>query len=273
MLETIKLLQRLKTLDIHPYQDGNKLRVRDTNKRLTNELRHQIRANKSVILDLLSRQQNRSVETIYALSPMQSGMLFHSQLAPGNGTYIEHNLFHVDDPAFNASRFIQAIQTLIDHHDSLRAAFRSHQGSEAVQVIYERAMLPVTVHDWRELSVDEHQKQLSNLIEEDRLTDFDFSQAPLLRFDGDSERMRTRYDLLFTFHHILMDRWSVDLFWSEVLRTYAGHSLAKATPYQSYIQHLRLKPDEPSFWQDYLRGFYAPTPLPAARNVCSASFW
>ena len=77
MLTTLKLLNSLKSLDIYPYMDGEKLRVRDTHKRLTDELRSQIRANSATIRDLLNSEQQKVVETIFALSPMQSGMFFH----------------------------------------------------------------------------------------------------------------------------------------------------------------------------------------------------
>ena len=202
-----------------------------------------------------------AIATIYSLSPMQAGMLFHSRLAPGQGTYIEHNLFHVADPAFVVTRFVQAIQVVIDHHDSLRAAFPFQQDGEAVQVIYQRAPLPVTVLDWRALAAEVCQMHLADLIEADRLTDFVLSDAPLLRLTI-IQRAQNAHDLLLTFHHALMDRWSVDRFWAAVLRVYAGQPLPQTTPYQAYIHHLRQQPADPTFWRDYLRGFYAPTPLP-----------
>ncbi|MEZ4732269.1 MAG: condensation domain-containing protein [Caldilineaceae bacterium] len=264
MLQTLKLLQRLDTLEIYPYKDGDKLRVNDIHKELTDELRNQLREHKTAILDLLTAKQNICVETLYDLSPMQTGMLFHSQLTPNSGTYIEHTLLHVDDPVFDPARFIAAMQQVINRHDSLRAAFRFEQGQAPVQVIGSQAPLPVTVLEWPSISVEEYSTQLATLVEQDRQTDFDLTQAPLLRLTVVElgPQHDHRYDLLFTFHHILMDRWSVDLFWAAVQRAYVGLPLPQTPPYQAYIHHLRQQPTDSAFWQTYLAGFYAPTPLP-----------
>ena len=159
----------------------------------------------------------KKFEDIYPLSPTQAGMLFHSQLAPNSGTYIEHSFFHVDDPTFRPAHFVQAIQKVIDHHDSLRAAFQFDKENDPFQLIYQQAPLPVTTLNWRNLPSDEYKERLVALIEQDRLTDFDFSKAPLLRLTV-IEREASGYDLLLAFHHILMDRWSVDLFWAAVRR-------------------------------------------------------
>ena len=75
---------------------------------------------------------------------------------------------------------------------------------------------------------------------------------------------------MFTFHHLLLDRWSVDLFWAEVIKAYAGLALPTAIPYQGYIHYVRQQPIEADFWRDYLAGFVAPTPLPARTSVTKA---
>ncbi|MEM7539192.1 MAG: condensation domain-containing protein, partial [Chloroflexota bacterium] len=261
MLDALKILQKLNALDIYPSQYGDKLRVSDPNKRLTNELRSQIRANKSAIIERLAGKQTRDIEEVYGLTPMQSGMLFESLLTPNSGTYIEPSLFYVEDTTFDVTRFIQAIEHVIDQHDSLRAAFQSHHEGETVQVVYQCAQLPVAVLDWRDLSEDDYQTHLANHIKKNYFTDFDFSQAPLLRLTV-IERTQNTYHMLFTSHHILLDRWSVDLFWSAVRRVYAEQPLPQNIPYQSYIHYLRQRPVEPDFWKTYLRGFSVPTPLP-----------
>ena len=200
--------------------------------------------------------------TLYQLSPMQAGILFHSQLEPNSGAYIEHSLFHLEDSTFDQTTFIQAIQSVINRHDSLSASFHTLIGGDPVQAIYPQAVLPVIWLDWRNKSEQEYAPDFTQLIEKDRMTDFDLSQAPLLRLTL-IQRPQHRYDVLFTFHHLLLDRWSVDLFWSEVSQAYAGLPLPQAIPYQTYIHSIRQQPNDQVFWRDYLAGFTVPTPLPA----------
>jgi amino acid adenylation domain-containing protein len=214
-------------------------------------------------VDLLTATPNHVSETVYPLSPVQEAMLFQSQLAPNSGTYIEHALFQVNAPSFTVERLIQAMQCVIDRHESLRAAFHVDYGRDPVQVIAPHAPLPVTLLEWQGLTDAEHRACLADLLESDRLIDFDFTHAPLVRLTVIAVA-GGNYDLLLTFHHILMDRWSIDLFWAEVQRAYTGLPLPEPFPYQHYIRYLRQQSVDTTFWQAYLDGFTAPTPLPAA---------
>ena len=108
-------------------------------------------------------------------------MLFHSQLAPNSGAYIEHSMFHMDDPTFNSSRFIQVMQQVVDRHDNLGAAFHTPLAADPLQVINKQAMLPVTQLDWRGKSEEDSAIDLAEWVAVDRATDFDLTQAPLLR--------------------------------------------------------------------------------------------
>ncbi|MEM7132270.1 MAG: amino acid adenylation domain-containing protein [Chloroflexota bacterium] len=269
-----QLLTILEAKDIQIWLEDEELKFSAPKDVFTNSLKEQVRDNKAEIIRHLSNQtlSNQTIQTtpiienLYDLSPMQAGMLFHSQLTPNSNTYIEHVLFHLYDDTFDPERLVAAMQHVIDRHDSLRATFQTEGVGKAVQVIHRQAQLPVTYEDWRGYTPDEYRTSLSQLIEQDRLTDFDFSQAPLLRFriiQHRADRTKPSYDLLLTFHHILLDRWSVDLFWSEVLRLYSGLPLPKAIPYQYYIHYLRQQSVDADFWQTYLGGFSTPTALPA----------
>ena len=41
---------------------------------------------------------DRGVEDVYPLTPMQEGMLFHTLYAPGSGVYVEQSSFMLDGP-------------------------------------------------------------------------------------------------------------------------------------------------------------------------------
>ena len=92
--------------------------------------------------------------------------------------YIEQTLFHVDEPTFVAPRFILAVQQVIDRQESLCAAFYFDQRRNPVQAIARHAPLPLTLLDWQGLTVEDQRARLADLMATDRLTDFDFTQAP-----------------------------------------------------------------------------------------------
>lgn len=219
---------------------------------------------------LLSAIDANTIEAIYNLSPMQHGMLFHSRLAPASGTYIEQSLFHIKDRSFKPARFFDAIQHVINFHDSLRVSMWELETGEAIQIVHRNVQLPVTLFTWDNLSTAAYQMRLNELVVADRVTDFDLAQPPLLRLtlieDGSGE-----YDLLFTFHHILLDRWSVTLLWSRIIDAYAGVHRPPAPAYQGYIRYVNHQSYDAPFWQEYLRGFYAPTRLPYTDGQTQAS--
>jgi hypothetical protein len=63
-----------------------------------------------------------NIESVYPLSPMQRGMLFHSLYAPGSGVYCTQ-LSCVLEGDLNLEAFEQAWQRVVDTHPILRTAF------------------------------------------------------------------------------------------------------------------------------------------------------
>jgi amino acid adenylation domain-containing protein len=105
-------------------------------------------------------------------------------------------------------------------------------------------------------------------LDEDRLRGFDLTQAPLMRLTliqvADASAI-----LVWSFHHLILDRWSVDLVQQEVWSAY--QTLVKGQPpqfnalrpYREYIGWLQdqdLNRAE-KYWRQLLSGFTAPTVL------------
>jgi hypothetical protein len=62
-------------------------------------------------------------ENSYILSPMQQGMLFHSQIAPGSGVDIEQIVFELNEQIV-VEIFKQAWQKVLHRHPVLRTSFK-----------------------------------------------------------------------------------------------------------------------------------------------------
>ena len=68
------------------------------------------------------------------------------------------------------------------------------------------------------------------------------------------------YQMLFSFHHILMDGWCVGLLINQLLKVYLADqkrekpSLSVSAPYQTFIEYLDRKDEEESlrFWRNQL---------------------
>ncbi|HVT17363.1 MAG TPA: amino acid adenylation domain-containing protein [Thermoanaerobaculia bacterium] len=217
---------------------------------------------------------DRAVVDIYPLSPLQRGLLFHSQRHRGSGDYFQQVSCILAGKLDGAS-FLRAWQMVVARHPILRTAFVWEDLAEPLQVVREGIELPWEDGDWRELSPGEQEERLDRYLREDRRRGFEVAQAPLmrvalLRLAGD------RHALVWSSHHLVLDGWSAPVLVREVVTLY--HALAAGRdavlplppPYRAYVEWL-LRQDlgaAQSYWRRALAGFTRPTPL--ARRPAAA---
>ena len=187
----------------------------------------------------------------YALSPMQLGMLFHTQQDPEEGLYVNTLSLGID--GLDRDRFVAAWRDALARHDTLRTAFLPQDGArEAVQVVRAHCELPLTELDWRGRDVSA--QALEALARDEKSRGFDIGQAPLWRLL--LVRLDThRYHLIWTHHHLLIDGWSTAVLMAEVLRAYRGEALTDAPgSYRDYIAWLQAQDPLASerFWRERL---------------------
>ncbi len=121
----------------------------------------------------------RTIEDILPLSPLQEGLLFHALYdAQGPDVYtvqLELELEGSLDPAVLEA----SLQAVVGRHASLRSGFRHEQLSRPVQVVVSRAAVPWRLIDLSGHSAAGQQRELSNIVEADRLERFDLAAPPL----------------------------------------------------------------------------------------------
>ncbi len=208
-----------------------------------------------------------NIESMYPLSPMQQGMLFHTLLAPESGVYLNQRVCSLTGRLQEAA--LQAAwQQVVERHEPLRTLFVWKGQGKPLQVVRRRVALPWQALDWRGLSADEQTPKLEEFLQADRRRGFDFSQVPLMRLT--LIRMEdNRYELVWSQHHLLMDGWSGYLVLKEVAAVYEAISegrerrLEPSRPYRAYINWLQRQDlsKAEGFWRAALKGFTAPTPL------------
>src|SRR5438045_3372266 len=99
------------------------------------------------------------IENVYALSPSQAGILFHTLYASERGMYLDR-LVYVLDGDIRVSAFKSAWQHLIDRHSILRTSFHWEELDEPVQVVHGSAEAPLETYDWSDLSGEEQAARL-----------------------------------------------------------------------------------------------------------------
>ncbi|HEX2202014.1 MAG TPA: non-ribosomal peptide synthase/polyketide synthase [Longimicrobium sp.] len=216
----------------------------------------------------MSRQ---NVEDIYPLSPLQQGILFHTLLSPG--AYTEQLAMDMRGP-LHVEAFARAWQKAVDRHPALRTGFVWENVPNPLQVVYRQAKVPTEILDWRHLAAPEREARIETLLKDDRAAGFDMAKAPLLRIKlirtGEKEHF-----FLLSFHHILIDGWSLPLVMMDMGAAYEAeltHQTVKAPPvrpYREYIAWLNRQDlaQAEGYWRRALAGVTAPTPLPLDRGA------
>ncbi|WP_414587305.1 amino acid adenylation domain-containing protein [Scytonema sp. PCC 10023] len=211
--------------------------------------------------------KKNNVQDIYQLSPTQQGMLFHTLYAPSSGVYCQQFSCtftgNLDVEAFSA-----AWQQVVARHVVLRTAFIWERQDQPLQVVYRQVKLPLEIHSWIGLSADEQQQQLQAFLESDRHRGFQLTKAPLMRLFL-IQMSDDVYQFVWSYHHILLDGWSLPLVFLEVLRFYEALSVGQelqlppSRSYRDYIAWLQKQNLEVAeeFWRQTLQGVTAPTPL------------
>ena len=166
-------------------------------------------------------KHNRNIESIYPLSPMQQGMLFHALYAPESGVYCEQTSCSLNGN-LNVSTFKQAWQQVVQRYPALRTLFVWRHRKEPLQVVRARVTLPWVEEDWRGCSPLEQHERLEAFLEADRARGFELGQAPLMRCALLREA-EDAYRFVWDSHHLLMDGWSQSLVLQEVLACYEAY--------------------------------------------------
>jgi amino acid adenylation domain-containing protein/non-ribosomal peptide synthase protein (TIGR01720 family) len=210
---------------------------------------------------------NRQIEDVYPLSPMQQGMLFHCLFEPDAGVYVAQQSYRLEGD-FNPEAFEQAWQRAVDRYTVLRTSFLWEDLKGPLQVVHRKVTLSLERRDWQGLTSDQQAERLRTFLEQNRGRGLDLSVAPLIRLTVIQLSAET-YQLISSFHHLLADGWSWPIVLKDVFICYEAFrhgehvELGPVRPYRDYIdwlQHQDMTKAE-AFWRQELLGFTAPTPL------------
>ncbi|MDE9430506.1 non-ribosomal peptide synthetase [Xenorhabdus bovienii] len=179
-----------------------------------------------------------NIQDIYALSPLQDGMVFHHLLEGDGDPYLQVNQLAFTDKSL-LNRFIQALQQVVNRHDILRTAIAS-QVTPAAQVVWRKAELQI-----QEIQLDAQDGPISEQLRQrfnPRKMRMALDQPPLLKLVIAQDEPNNRWILLQLIHHLIGDHYTLEQILHEVALIMAGRAqeLKPAIPYRQLIERLTL---------------------------------
>ncbi|WP_194815485.1 non-ribosomal peptide synthase/polyketide synthase [Nocardia sp. XZ_19_385] len=208
-------------------------------------------------------QRYPGLTDVWPLTSMQSGLLFHQELAGAGFDAYHMQIVLGLVGEVDVERMRSAGQGLLDRYENLRVGFVTDRRGDAIQVVLDEAELPWRVVDLRELPDGEREAALERLLAEDRDAHFDMTVPPLLRLMV----VRTgpnRSELVLTAHHVLLDGWSLPLLIVDLFARYGGSGApAPAAEYKHFLKWLGEQDFEAGVqaWRRELDGVHEPTLL------------
>ncbi|WP_086956409.1 non-ribosomal peptide synthetase, partial [Xenorhabdus innexi] len=201
-----------------------------------------------------------NIQDIYALSPLQDGILFHHLLAKEGDPYLLITQQAFADRSL-LDRYLNAVQKVVNRHDILRTAFIWEGLSVPAQVVCRQVPLFIT-----ELTLNPADEPISDQLAQrfdPRQNRIDLSKAPLLRFFI-AQNTDGRWILLQLLHHLIGDHTTLEVMNSEV-QAYLdgqGDSLPLSTPFRHLVAQARLgtsQQEHTRFFTDMLVAVDEPT--------------
>lgn len=211
----------------------------------------------------------KSIETTYPATPLQSGIFFHNEFARASRAHIVQLTLEADGE-FDVTAFRESLAQVARRHEALRTNF-VHLANKGLRQIVHREKTPeLRLTDLRE--ENDPAASWSQIVEEEYAHEFDLKNGELFRVRLGRVGPRARR-IVFTWHHIVLDGWSVPLLLNEIfvwyrsIQTKTPVRLGKPWSQAAYMRWLGSQDVEAvkAYWQKYLSGYIKNEDLPWAR--------
>ncbi|MBD2148400.1 condensation domain-containing protein, partial [Sphaerospermopsis sp. FACHB-1194] len=244
-----EFLSLLNNLNIKVWLEDGQLRFRAPKGAMTAEIKQQIKERKTEIIAFLQEAQTATQITSLSLVPVtrdqdlplsfaQQRMWFLSQLDGESTSYNESfQLRIVGKLSWTALE--KSINEIIRRHEALRTNFPTVEGIP-FQVIKPNLTLNIPVIDVQDFT----ETAVQQIINQEVSKSFDLGTDTLIRVTLLQQEPESHL-LLITMHHIIIDGWSMGIFFKELEALYSAFIQGKPSP----LTELTIQYADFALWQ------------------------
>ncbi|WP_051407051.1 non-ribosomal peptide synthetase [Nocardia sp. CNY236] len=172
---------------------------------------------------LVDRAALHRVEDAFPATALQLGMLYHSIERADSTTYKDAFRYRLEMP-WDSEHFRAAVANAVARQPALRSSFELSKYSIPLQIVQVDPSYDVDIVDLGDTTLAVGERLIEDYLRERTHARYDISVAPLFAMRvfvrPGSSRSATTVDLVFSFHHAVLDGWSVATSVLELLLDY-----------------------------------------------------
>ncbi|MDM3856894.1 MAG: amino acid adenylation domain-containing protein [Aphanizomenon gracile PMC649.10] len=193
----------------------------------------------SLIAEIDKEKLPAGLDDAYPLTALQGGMVFHSELNANSAVYHDVFSFHMR-ATLNLQGLQTAIEKIMARHGALRTSFDLTRFFEPLQFVHQVVDVPLQMDDISHLTIAQQQAAIDAWIETEKHHSFDWTKPPLLRFHVHRRSAET-FNLSFSFHHAILDGWSVASLMTELWQEYLNLAPSSPVPNVTFRDFVALE--------------------------------
>ncbi|TNH29632.1 amino acid adenylation domain-containing protein [Micromonospora orduensis] len=152
---------------------------------------------------------------------------FFEQMAPNSESSRTSYLWRITG-AFDVAAFERGVDEVRRRHDALRTTFAMVDGQPR-QLIADWQPVAIPLVNWSDRTVEQAEADAARWTEREAEGPYDLTTGPLMRM-WVIRLSPDRHLLAIVMHHIMFDRMSLGVFWSELSAIYAAFAAGEPSP-------------------------------------------
>lgn len=207
---------------------------------------------------IMQKIEKRNIKGVYALTPLQEGLLFHYLKKPEGG-YVEQLQLSITG-AVDADIFWKAWDVVVAANEALRTVFRWQEVDRPVQVVLNEHRLKRIFEDFSTCSADLALQRI--LDARHALRDASALMAGVPFHVALFQLGPRSFQMVITHHHILYDGWSNSLLLGQFFQFYGDLCRGNKTEetlnpgYSRFVQWMSShdRQAQMDYWERYVEG-------------------
>ncbi|WP_423220166.1 amino acid adenylation domain-containing protein [Bacillus thuringiensis] len=216
-------------------------------------------------LDLVNLKKitacGKAIEKIHSLSPMQEGMLYNSIIEKDSSAYLEQSELTIEG-IVDVEILNSILNKIIEKYEILRTVFFYEDISVFKQAVLRKRKIKIHYEDISHWDIETKENYIEQFKIRDRNTRFQLTKDSLIRVSV-IKVQNNIFKIIYSFHHIIMDGWSIGIILKEIMDNYKAFVKGKEIPiektvsYSRYLQWLdqQDKVVALEYWKNYLHAY------------------